>query len=411
MIIAPKHLREEVRKFTADGLVLGDDLRKLALAHNGSLHEATVLYATRILEVTARKAVRLVGLRPAHDVYTNLEVLRQFGILGDADAAWPHALRRIGNDSRHVLGPIVELDVELAVVFLGRWIEWFFCRHPKGNCLPSLIAGDAQFLHHRNDNLKQWLDILDQRDAEKTRELALEFIKHKTTADLGPWFVAALAERLIGQGDLELTGKLLDHFEHWPRHEPRITQLRLLRLSRLGELDDGRAMALAVELKGGNPDGESLGIVAGFYKRLVLERRPDRKFSQHDIKQLKESARLYKLGWKNSRRMNTYLGINAAATALWLGEGDEARKLAERIRDLIQVRLKTIDANVGALGLWEQLTLAEALLLSGDMTGAIGEYRAAKARFPDSVGSIEKAIWQARIHSDCLDVQFPDTLD
>ncbi len=73
-------------------------------------------------------------------------------------------------------------------------------------------------------------------------------------------------------------------------------------------------------------DGEMAGVTAGVYKRLW---RSDKT----DGKRLEQSHRAYRHGWDVSRQSNAYLGVNAAATALWLGRPEDAREIAAVVRN------------------------------------------------------------------------------
>lgn len=385
MIIAPKRLRGEVLDFATGVHVLGDDLRKMQRAHDNRLHEATILYATRILELTARHAVSLVGLEPMHDVYTNLNLVQHFGVLVDADAAWPHALRRIGNNSRHALAPVADLEVELAAVFLERWLDWLFCRHPSGPRLEGLTAGGGTFLRARDEKLAEWVRILETGATGDLERLAKDFADPGVTPNAGPWFVAMLAEKLIAKGHELLAQKLLKRHPN----DFRIRQLQALAFRRLGKPE--RARKIVDALCQGRPDQESLGIAGGVYKALS-DAASDRTESK---RLLDTAAGHYSLGWKNSNKQNTYLGINAAAITLWLGDKRAAKQLALEIRGLIERRCRRIRADAAILGLWERLTLAEACLLGGDTAAALREYRRAIGAHPQEAGSIGTALRQA----------------
>jgi hypothetical protein len=132
-------------------------------------------------------------------------------------------------------------------------------------------------------------------------------------------------------------------------------------------------------------DEETLGISAGLFKRLA-ETRDDRAW-------LTRAHRAYLRGWECSRHTNAYLGINAASTALFLGQPTLAEELGSSVRDLLLRRLALLggtSANASAvLGYWDSVTLAEAHLLLGDFAAARTSYREAFARQAAGRGSVE----------------------
>jgi class 3 adenylate cyclase len=85
-----------------------------------------------------------------------------------------------------------------------------------------------------------------------------------------------------------------------------------------------------------------------------------------------------------------YNGINAAATALLLGEELLAAQLAREVQALCQQRL--------AVGedYWATASLAEAAFILGEVPAAEAGYRAAASRWPGSFGAIQSTRRSAR---------------
>ena len=79
-------------------------------------------------------------------------------------------------------------------------------------------------------------------------------------------------------------------------------------------LHRARAELEALRPSGSPADEETHGILAGIYKRLSDQDPANASWLQrcHEV---------YLRGWELSQEMNNYLGINAASTALWLGQG------------------------------------------------------------------------------------------
>ena len=142
-------------------------------------------------------------------------------------------------------------------------------------------------------------------------------------------------------------------------------------------------------------DDETAGIVGGVYKQVYLDRGRD-----PDV--LLKSFRAYLAGWESGKCSNTYLGINAAATALWLGRAAEARKLAEQVKQLLQKRAAALadkpDFNTLPFCLWDEVTLAEAELLSGEFSATRKRYNAAFDQWKKQRGNIAVAKEQASRH-------------
>jgi len=101
-------------------------------------------------------------------------------------------------------------------------------------------------------------------------------------------------------------------------------------------------------------------------------------------------------GWRRSRATNSYLGINAAATAAWLGATRESRSVAADCRRILVERRDAMRGwpNAGDLNLWDKLTLAEAQLLCGALADARSSYRAIVAAQEGTTGGLDVALGQ-----------------
>jgi len=94
--------------------------------------------------------------------------------------------------------------------------------------------------------------------------------------------------------------------------------------------------------------------------------------------------------------MNTYLGINAAATALLLGRRATAWRIAETVGQTLQHRQRVLDGRAdAAVTYWDCASGAEAYLLQGELTLARRAYAGAFARFPAQRGVQEVTRAQA----------------
>jgi tetratricopeptide (TPR) repeat protein len=168
-------------------------------------------------------------------------------------------------------------------------------------------------------------------------------------------------------------------------------QLQVLYFSREKKYDEAVALGEKV-LKRNKDDEESIGILAGAYKRSWQRDRLDGL--------LERAHHLYAKGWSLSRKRNYYLGINSSGTSILLGrlEPGEAvasniyRQLSDR-RD--KLRLSTL-ARLQQLGAWDQLTLAESALQLQHFEEASELYRIAYRNSPGAMGSYHVAIEQVQ---------------
>ncbi len=179
----------------------------------------------------------------------------------------------------------------------------------------------------------------------------------------------------------------------------RLRQLEALYWSRRGSTEGAAAhlhkarQALETLRPGGSPaDEETHGILGGVYKRLS-------ELEAAVPSWLRRCHEEYRRGWELSQQTNNYLGINAASTALWLGEKEEANRLAAEVRqtlDALREALRTSEGGPRTLTYWDQATLAEACLLLGDLERSRTLYAEAFARFKEKVADIEVTRKQGR---------------
>ncbi len=127
-------------------------------------------------------------------------------------------------------------------------------------------------------------------------------------------------------------------------------------------------------------DGETAGITAGVYKRFW-------KSDKSDGKRLEYRTAPTGTAGTFPRQSNAYLGVNAAATALWLGRPDDSRLIAAAVRHLLQRRAAALAKHTAdpdlALNYWDHVTLAEAHLLLGEYAAARAAYVEAFAKHPE----------------------------
>lgn len=374
--------------FRHGALILADDLQRLQRVSRVEAPEAAVLYGGRILEVLSGVAVASVGFEADTNTFSNLITLEQFNLLPAGTRHWAHSLRRLANDARHVLRPMWPVEVDLTLILLERWLEWYFCRFDFGPRLGELWQGTL--LPADDAPLRQLVVTLDSPTVD-TGHLRRLVDPAQALWQTSPALPALVIEMLIERGEKSAANELLAASRRLHPNDLRLLQLHGLAQSRAGDLD-GAWDTLSEAMQRFKPDDETLGIRGGIAKKLW--KRDD------DLTYLRLSHELYARGWKKSDRANPYLGINAATTALWLGQPDTARKLAGEVRDLLQERLDALkkhpERKQVQLGFWDEVTLAEAELLLGNHAVAHQRYREAFDRHAALKGNIDVAIAQAK---------------
>jgi len=388
-------LAPEVLRLATPHFVLRDELAHLELVLRVGAPEAAVFYGARIVEALAAEALRRLGQTPNPTVFVNLQVLEQLGQVGTSAAYWAHALRRLGNQVRHVEGTIGPDDATLAALFAEHWLGWFCRRFSDGAARPTLTR-DGQPL---------WLDVGVELSAVLR---SLEALEAGTSTDLlgsasaasgnpalfqTPVTVAVFAEILLarsGPGDAAAVLQVLEAgLARFP-DDLRLRQVMGLYWRR--ERQPARALTWLEPLLKERPDDEeTVGILAGACKGLWEMDRANRE-------PLVRAHRLYRQAWKRSSRESAYVGINAAATALWLGQADVAGQVAGEVEALLRKRTALLPEpmrdSVLRGGFWHWVTLAEAQLLQGDWATAGQTYRDAFAHHAGRVGDIQVACKQ-----------------
>ncbi len=191
----------------------------------------------------------------------------------------------------------------------------------------------------------------------------------------------ALGERLLRLGEPILAYDVVtESLGKAPkgRKDPRLRQLQGLALARIGDTESAR---IVLEDLAGEPHDdpamleETQSILARTYKDLGIQiaGRDDVQARDHFAKALA----LYREAY--DRTGGYYPGINAATLALLLDDRDQARDLAERVRDLCRAELDEIDA--GSLAgdrYWLAATLGEADLILGQVDQARAWYQSAR---------------------------------
>jgi tetratricopeptide (TPR) repeat protein len=226
-----------------------------------------------------------------------------------------------------------------------------------------------------------------QTGPERVKRIWREW-EQSRLADQAPALLAA--ETLIGQANPHGALQILEKVSE---QQLRARQLRALALRKCGFVNE--AIEILEELwQEGQSDPETGGILAGSYKARWRD--------LNDRAALPRACELYRVTWE--RTGDPYNGINAAATALWLGDRDYARDTA------VLVRTKIEDIPEDKRDHWAWATLGEADLTTNRIDAAHVAYRRAVAQAPARTENIAAMRIQARLDLKYLNLD-PSGLD
>jgi tetratricopeptide (TPR) repeat protein len=391
-----------VTAFHTAAFTLTEDLEWLDQLRSLRAPVAVILHSTRILEVLARHALVQTGLESGRNSSLNApglnDILRQlmhYDRLSVETYRLLDRLRDLGNKARHVLRKVSVADAEQGYAIALRAIHWYFCEFPGGLALKSLCVHNQPLDALLPIEVAGLLAMLEAAELDKTGFLSILGLDRRHCPLLvSPVLAAVLIEKLLdGKRTTEAQVVLTSGLERFP-DDVRLRQLQGLLLSRVGRLEEACFLLESIEMVDSEADEETQGILAGAYKR-----RAEADPAKAD-EWLRACHAKYALGWRQSHEANTYLGINAAATALWLGLSGLTEPIAISIRNLLEARrlgLEQVDRDKPrCLNCWDQLTLAEAHLLLQDWDAARQCYQEAVERFPGQTKPLEVARQQAK---------------
>ena len=358
--------------------------------------------------------------RPSLDEQINH--LQQAGELDSLTAACVHEVRKWGNKVRHqsVFPSNEQSAFCLSMLKISLpWMAGERAEPVRRYCeLHDITALDSEI---------RWL-LNTVTWSDKSLSYA-ELIKNATNllhnpSRNGPAFPTELTnwvtQRCIECNRLDLAGELIAPFLlNGNPDEPQLrfdrdgdfrvshfSRLVALRLNRMG--DPGITVDFLTPLaqragylsKDGKPIplrssrshcyAETLGILAGAQKLTWVQQR--------EPATLTHLAQLYQHAL-DAEPWNTYLAINAAACASWIGDKAAARKASERLLERLELsdpRMK----DKRTVSLWTMVTQAEALLLTGQIEPAIERYRHAYQVYGTTHGGdLQRAYDQVCIHA------------
>jgi class 3 adenylate cyclase len=212
-----------------------------------------------------------------------------------------------------------------------------------------------------------------------------------------------LAERILEVGEpLVAYDVVTEGLSSWPS-DVRLRQLQGLVLARSGATERANHILLQLYHEG-QTDGETLGLLARTYKDLSALATDPAVRTAH----LGAAGRLYRQGYelavgRGEIEEAYYTGINAATTALLLGEREVAHHLAREVRGL---GLQALEQLIGQGGdpYWVQATLGEAALILGAYVEAEDWYGRAAEVGRGRFGHLHSTRRQARLILELLGV-------
>ncbi|NJL47299.1 MAG: DUF4071 domain-containing protein [Leptolyngbyaceae cyanobacterium SM2_5_2] len=209
----------------------------------------------------------------------------------------------------------------------------------------------------------------------------------------------ALGDMLLQQGQPILAyDVLMAGLNRWPNHL-RLQQLLALALARSGATLTANQL-LAELLRAGQRDEQTLGLYARTHKDLWKQATDAETKAKH----LTLASQQYLEAYQHSRSIWT--GINAATMAVMEGNTEQAKSLAEEVR---QESLKALDAKTEQEqdSYWVLATLGEAELILNHWAAAASYYtqaaRLGASRYGDLSSSYRNAVLLMRHFQQDLD--------
>lgn len=370
--------------------IILDQVRRLVAIPAEAAPEGVIFYCARMLDGMCAGLVARIGQRPSPNIFSNLATVEALRLIDNISRELAHTLRRMGNAVRHSLADASVEDVKLAKVLTRELIDWFEALEPGAQFAAPRAALSAEI--DQDWGVVAVVDLL--AGVEAGDAAAVEALLERRADILGSRFLATLcAEALIACGRAADAEALLDASAETFGSDQRHQQLSALVLSRTGRLEQAVKAADAL-IRRYPDDDETAGIAGGIYKR-----RWDRDPSQTGA--LKKAHELYRKQWEKGKRINAYLGVNAASTLVYLGDIEAARAVAAEVvtamakRDAALKTAKLTPQDGGLSAYYDEVSRAEAMLVSGDAAAARAAYDAAFRAYRQYSGTIKGAKAQA----------------
>ncbi len=379
--LAIDRLAPEVLGAGVGALRLEVDLARLEQVARVDAPDAIVFYGARVLEVVASLAASAATGEATGNVFSNLVRLDEIGMIAAPRLILLNALRRLGNDVRHAHRAATTEEAEMAVCLLERALDWYFVRAPVGPRLTTIARASEAPLQGC-----ALLEVVKTLEAGEPSSIRRAWVGSDGLVLRSPFFVSLVAERWIAMGGSHVADALAILDRGLEKHEGdgRLRQLRGWALRLLGRVEESVAELEALMAEG-EPDEETLGILAGTHKRRWAAAKRSERTQGEARRALSRASELYARAWRRSKRRSTYAGINAATLALLNGDRASAREIAADVAMLYEARRGRLAPGQGIAfaGYWDIVTLAEAELLLGEVERARRRYRDAFRRYAD----------------------------
>lgn len=345
-------------------IALGAELDALARVASLQLPEAVAFYAGRIVEATSNDLIARLGLRVPETTFANLDVLANSGRCDDGWLTCGNVLRRIGNHARHMDRAVHPGEQATILALLQVWLEsWAMLASPESS-KPAATAADwsdlTPLIRRMVSGTPQELAGLFDADGNFTPRLTDE-----------PALASFVGERLV-DANLPLADGYTANLPRLFPKDKRAHQVRALYLSRNARAAEATPLLERLLRWRYGGDRETLGILGGAYKNIWLgSGEKSREFLQRAHAQYVRVPADGEFGY--------YLLINAAATALWLGDRAQARAQAYAAEQhLLNYGVDDALAMASPHAYWLIATLAEVRLLQGKIKPAVRLYTHAR---------------------------------
>lgn len=316
-----------------------------------------------------------------------------------------NAMRTLRDQTGSFRYVFAKLDAEPLPLFAQADLYLDFEESPEGprgvNLLKLLsgmrgipLAHEAVGMAHEVDQAARqaMLAIRGAAEAENPARLLAIGTSAEPGVLASPGPVLAAARELISMGRCDDARDVLKHaLAHFPQ-STRARQLEGLALRRLKRYQE--AIEVLSELRAaGHQDPETMGMLGAAWDGLYQE--------SGKTLHLRRARELYRTAFQGDPT-NYYTGINAASKSLFLGETEEAVRLATAILPLVE------PARDGE-ELWAACTLGEIYLLQGKPDAAATQYQKVVDTHPGKVGDLRGTRDQARRICGALGLTEPDT--
>jgi class 3 adenylate cyclase len=204
-----------------------------------------------------------------------------------------------------------------------------------------------------------------------------------------------LADQLARMGEPLLSYDVANEgLNHFPG-DIRLRHLVALALARSGATDSARVVLEKLSTEG-HEDEETIGLLARTHKDAA-DTSLDRAQRQNHLRRAHE---LYTRAYEQTG--GYWSGINAATTAVLLGESNRAVKLAREVREACNSELQRLERSAGDR-YWPLATLGEASLILGEWSAAEDFYSRAGKVADKRYGDIHSSRRNARLLLDNSD--------